>query len=304
MNGRQVTTKITSRGGRRGTAAGLIALMCLLAAPGAADAQSLFERPMADTPASQPAAASPAQPESGGNPGSGGGGGTTQNPGQQAHPAPAAAPGPTAPPATSTDVRGQDDPDAAARRAAMVLDGYSLMVVVPPKPRTFQKHDLIEIIINEVSSQKFEQNLKTDKKLDVGASLKKFPSLRNLLELQLRNGDSQSTADLDVGSNNKFKGDGSLERKDNFTARIAAEIIDVKPNGNLVLEARKAIESNGEASTMVLSGVCRGQDITKSNTIQSSQVANLTLKVEGDGDVKDAGSKGILTRVLDTLFNF
>ncbi|HPO94367.1 MAG TPA: flagellar basal body L-ring protein FlgH, partial [Phycisphaerales bacterium] len=95
-----------------------------------------------------------------------------------------------------------------------------------------------------------------------------------------------------------------LERKDNFTARIAAEIIDVKPNGNLVLEARKAIESNGEVSTMVLSGVCRGQDITKSNTIQSSQVANLTLKVEGDGDVKDAGSKGILTRVLDTLFNF
>lgn len=186
----------------------------------------------------------------------------------------------------------------------MALDGYSLMVVVPPKPRTYQKHDLIEIIINENTSQKFEQNLTTDKKYDIKASLKKFPSLQSLLEGQIRNGDSQATADLDVGSDSKYEGDGEFERKDRFTARIAAEVVDVKPNGNLVLEARKHIDSNGETTLMVLSGVCRGEDVTRSNTIQSSQLANLTLKTENDGDVKDAARKGWIPRVLEAMFNF
>lgn len=274
--------------------------------------QSLFDRPVGMPPsAPSPAATTPdpAQP-------------ADQHPssapaGEPGQPAPANSPAPAAPSAFpgqgvpgaapmpgATSERGEDEATATARRAAMALDGYSLMVVVPPKPRTFQKHDLIEIIINENTDQKFEQNLKTDKKYDIKASLKKFPSLQSLLEGQIRNGDSQATADLDVGSNSKHEGDGEYERKDKFTARIAAEVVDVKPNGNLVLEARKSIDSNRESTLMVLSGVCRGQDITRSNTIQSSQLANLTLKTENDGDVKDAARKGLIPRVLETLFNF
>lgn len=189
-------------------------------------------------------------------------------------------------------------PDAAA------LAGVSMFAVTPPPPKTFAKNDLIEIVINESSLQKHEQSLDTTKDYSIEAELARFPSLRNLLELQLRNGDSQATANLDVSSKNTFKGDGQYERKDRFTARITATVLEVKPNGTLVLEAKKAFTSNDEETTLVLSGVCRPDDITTQNTIQSSQLANLSMTVRNSGEVKNASEKGFIPKVLDTIFNF
>jgi flagellar L-ring protein precursor FlgH len=205
-----------------------------------------------------------------------------------AAPAPQAAPGSfSLPPAT----------DAALR-------GVSLFMVTPPPPRTYQKNDIVEIIINETSSQKSEQTLDTKKDYSTKAELTRFPSLRHLLEAQLRDGDSNPIAGVEASSNNKFKGDGEYERKDRFTARIAAVVIEVKPNGTLLLEARKQVNSNKEETTLVLSGLCRPADITEQNTIQSSQLANMALTVKNEGDVKQTASKGLIPQVLDTIFNF
>lgn len=274
----------------------LTAVAAILSVVGSAQAQSLFERsPGRQTPQRSTAPSSnPAEPGAGGDarPGEPGGHGGTPPP---ATPMPDPGPAP---------VRQEDDPNAPARAAAAQLEGYSLMVVVPPKPRTFQKHDLIEIIINENSSQKIEQSLDTNKKYDIKAALTQFPSLEELLKFRIKNGIGVP-AELAVRSDSKYTGDGESERKDRFTARIAAEVIDVKPNGNLVLEARKTIEgSGGDKTYMVLGGVCRGADITTANTIQSSQIANMVLKIEGEGDVKDAARKGLIPRVLETIFNF
>lgn len=275
-------------------AAAVSAVAC---AAGSASAQSLFDRPANGAPPSPSAPASaPAQDgqkKDGGKDGEG----QTAPAQQQTLPTANAE-------ASSAAARGQEDPHAAARQAAGALAGYSLMVVVPPKPKVYAKHDLIEIIINENSSQTAEQNLKTDKKYDNSAAVTDFPSLRNLLEMQLRNGDSH--ADLKVGMNSKAKFDAKSDyaRKDKISDRITAEVVDVKPNGNLVLEARRSRDSNGQTSTIVMSGVCRSLDITQSNTIQSSQLADLTLRVENSGEVNDGSEKGIITKVMDTLFNF
>ena len=122
--------------------------------------------------------------------------------------------------------------------------------------------------------------------------------------MQLRNGDSENEVKLGINSKAKFDAKSEYERKDRIQDRITAEVVDVKPNGNLVLEARRSRDSNGQTSTIVMSGICRGADITQSNTIQSSQLADLTLRVENTGEVDDGASKGIITKVLDTLFNF
>ena len=187
---------------------------------------------------------------------------------------------------------------------AAALANVSLFAVTPPPPKTFAKNDLIEIVINETSMQKHEQKLDTKKDYSTDAELSKFPSLRNLIELQLRNGDSQAKANLGVKSKNQFKGDGQYERSDRFTARITATVLEVKPNGTLVLEAKKAFTSNEEETVMVMSGVCRPEDITVQNTIQSTQLANLSLTVRNSGDVKDASKKGFIPQVLDAVFNF
>ncbi|MBC7835631.1 MAG: flagellar basal body L-ring protein FlgH [Phycisphaerales bacterium] len=203
------------------------------------------------------------------------------------------------PPATSpTSIPSAPDPGRITVRQV------SMYAVTPPPPRQFEKHDLVQVIVNQQSIQKYEQTLDTDKKYDLRAELSKFPSLRHLLEAQLETGDSNPIVEAEVGASNKFKGDGSLERKDRFTTRISGEVLEVKPNGNLVIECKMTSDSNGETTTLLLAGVCRPTDITDANTVQSNQLSDLVIKSHNTGDVKDAAKKGFIPQVLDTIFNF
>lgn len=228
---------------------------------------------------------------------------------QQMPAAPATQPAPASPsgqPAQPASTPGGASPSTGAHASGHVsLESVSLFAVTPPPPRQWAKHDLVEIIINETSTQKLEQTMDTKKSFDLQAELKRFPSLRHLLEAQLREGDSTGLpVGVDAGAGSNFKGEGEFERKDRLTTRIAATVIEVKPNGTLVLEARRFSQTDGETKSMVLSGVCRAEDITKSNTIQSTQLANFVMKIEHEGEVKKAGEKGLIPRVLDAIFNF
>lgn len=195
------------------------------------------------------------------------------------------------------DAKGEADPGAYLR-------GSSLMFIEPPKPREFAIHDLVTIIVEETTKSEASQTLETEKSYDIGAAMEAFPSMRHLLELQVQNGDTQRTADLDVNFDSKYKGDGDYERTDRFVARITATVIDVKPNGTVVLEARKRIDKDGEIQTIILSGTCRRDDVTTQNTVLSSQLAGLTVSMSTEGQVTKAGKKGLIPRALEGLFNF
>jgi flagellar L-ring protein FlgH len=122
--------------------------------------------------------------------------------------------------------------------------------------------------------------------------------------MQLRQGNLSNVKLFGANYNRKFDGNGKFERSDKFTMKIEAEVIDVKPNGVLVLEARKMLDKNGETQSVVLSGSCRGEDVTQNNTVFSSQLANLTVISKNTGQVNEAGKKGILSQVIDTIFAF
>lgn len=195
------------------------------------------------------------------------------------------------------DAKGEMDPGAHLR-------GTSLLYIEPPKPAEFAVHDLVTIIVEETTRSEASQTLETNKTYDINAAMEQFPSLRHLLELQVQNGDTQRTADLGVNFDSDFKGEGDYERTDRFVARITAEVIDVKPNGTVVVEARKRIDKDGEIQTIILSGTCRREDVTTQNTVLSSQLADLTVSMKTEGQVTKAGKKGIIPRALEGLFNF
>jgi flagellar L-ring protein precursor FlgH len=208
-------------------------------------------------------------------------------------------------PAASAQSIYQRAPAAAEGAApASGLAAWSMIVVEPPQPRRFAVHDLVTILIDESVTHKSEQKTETEKDVDVAGRVDAVLDPMELLEARLRAG-LDTPVDLLKGRyKNEFSGEGKVERKDRFQARIQAAVIDVKPNGTLVLEAVKRKRIDDDAQTMVLSGVCRGEDVTSDNTILSSQLADLTLVVTNQGALKDAASKGIITRIIDTLFAF
>lgn len=196
------------------------------------------------------------------------------------------------------DESGSADPDAPLRE-------MSLLYIEAPKPKTFKQHDQVTIIIDENSSQSAKQTLDTKKDYSLAAALNEFPSLAALLDGQLvQGGTTGGIAQVDVTDKQNFKGEGTYNRTDKFTAKITATVLDVKPNGILVLEARKTIQKDDETTTITLTGRCRSEDITTSNTVLSSQLAELAIVSHNDGEVKDAGSKGWIPRILEAIFNF
>ncbi len=224
-------------------------------------------------------------------------------------PGPATLPGPggqVVPLASPGAVTG--DQPAPKVNPVAELEGVSLYAIQPSSARQFRPHDLITIIVNQ--SSKMEHNQKDDfkKTYTNQADLAAFPDLAKFLEFRLESGrlggQDGGLPSLDLTAKNNFKGDSKLGREDRITARITAEVIEVKPNGNLLIEARSTQITDREEQTMILSGLCRGEDVSLQNTVQSTQLSNLHLETQHKGDVKDTATKGLIPRILETLFNF
>jgi len=201
----------------------------------------------------------------------------------------------------------QEELDASpdASEPAILLDEASMYFISAPETRTIKKHDIITIIIDENSSQISSQKLETINKSKTNASVDAMIDLFQLLELRVRQGDTPAgTTLVDFDAKRKYTGEGDYERKDRFSARIAATVLEVKPNGTIVLQAVKRIAKDKEISILTLAGFARDEDVTAQNTILSSQLANLDITLENEGDLKKAAEKGLITRVLDTVFAF
>ncbi|GJM17897.1 MAG: flagellar L-ring protein FlgH [Phycisphaeraceae bacterium] len=207
---------------------------------------------------------------------------------------PACAQGLYAPVAETAENRGQP----------LRLEQVSVLYVEPPEPRVIQKHDLITIVIDESSTASSSQELETSKSYDTSASVNAVVDPWHLLEARLRQGDLTGVDLIAAEADRDYSGEGDYQRRDRFSARITATVLEVKPNGTLLLEARKHIERDEEISDLVLSGYVRQDDVTRQNTVLSSQMASLRIELQNEGEVRQAAQKGLLTQILDTIFAF
>jgi flagellar L-ring protein precursor FlgH len=98
-----------------------------------------------------------------------------------------------------------------------------------------------------------------------------------------------------------FSGSGEVERSDRLMATMAAQIIDVLPNGDFVIAGRQDIDVNGEARTVDVRGQIRPVDISPDNTVPSSRLANAQINYDGKGYVSRSGKPGIINRIFSFL---
>lgn len=199
--------------------------------------------------------------------------------------------------------------DAAhvSHRLSPAIASVSFSAVHVPEPRTFSRHDLVTIIIRESTETNLRASLGTERDVSVDGEITDLPrfQLHELLNLQLRpNEFGAGNPAVGIGFNNEFDGAGNYGRRESITGRITGEIIDIKPNGMLVIEARKQIVTDDEALELVLTGMCRPEDVTIDNTVLSTKLHNLHLDKQHDGELRRSTRKGWLTRIIETVFNF
>lgn len=198
------------------------------------------------------------------------------------------------------------DAELAVHDPAASIHALSLYTIPITVPRTWQQHDLVEIVVRESSSVSSSQEISTEKSYDLNASVANFPQLtvNDLINGVLKASENRMPPKADVASSKNFEGEAEVAREDSFTARVMAEVIDILPNGNLVLEARTSIRMDKETATILLGGVCDPKTISPAGQIFSSQLFDLRLTKLHEGELKKATEKGLFSRVLDTMFAF
>ena len=144
------------------------------------------------------------------------------------------------------------------------MQSASLFAVPEQKPRTIKKHDLVTVIINEEASVASDAKASTDRDTQLNATLSSYLQINptNLKNFSFTGVQPTIPPGFVGDLQRNFKGDGQDDRTDSFTTRLSAEVVDVKPNGTLVLEAKRNIEVNTEIQHYLLSGICRAEDVT------------------------------------------
>jgi len=184
------------------------------------------------------------------------------------------------------------------------LSNVSYFSVPEPEPRVIKKHDQVTIIIREESEFNSEGTTETKKDAAIDARITEFLKL-DLKEFQLKGGGiSEVPPSIVAEGTREFTGEGTVDREDSFTARITARVIDVKPNGTLVLEGRKQITMDDEYQRFLVTGIARAEDVSADNTILSTNLADFNLRKTHKGNVRNATKKGFIPKLLDVINPF
>jgi flagellar L-ring protein precursor FlgH len=101
--------------------------------------------------------------------------------------------------------------------------------------------------------------------------------------------------------NDDYSGKGATDRAGKVTATLSVSVVAVDPNGDLEISGEQLITVNGERQQIRLDGRVRAQDISATNTVLSSRVADVRLVFIGDGKIAQHQEPGALARVLGWL---
>jgi flagellar L-ring protein precursor FlgH len=166
--------------------------------------------------------------------------------------------------------------------------------------RALHANDLVVINIEEVANASRSADTTLDRSSSSAAKIDAFLGLLKKLKL------SSTDSGLNIGgtSASSFKGQGSSDRSESFTATVPAQVVQVLPNGNLFVEGHRAILVNAEEHHFYISGVVRPIDIDQQNSVKSSVVADAQIEFTGRGDLTENQRQGWLSRYLGWMWPF
>ncbi|MDO4905170.1 MAG: flagellar basal body L-ring protein FlgH [Lautropia sp.] len=153
--------------------------------------------------------------------------------------------------------------------------------------RASQPGDMLTILIEERMVAKQASNSSVDRK---GSGSAKFGAL------PFTGARTLGKLGLDASSSNSFEGKGASNNENQFSGTITVTVVEVLPNGNLVVSGDKQLGVNQGVETLKFAGVVDPSTILPGNTVSSTQVADARMQVRGHGDIDKAQTTGWLTR--------
>ncbi len=145
----------------------------------------------------------------------------------------------------------------------------------------------VQIIEKVSATQKSTSSI--DKAGGVSAGITALPGIA-------LNSFSAGRTSVGMNSSNTFAGKGSTENSNDFSGTITATVIDVLPNGHLIISGEKQIGVNHNVDVLRFSGQVDPRAIQTGNSVASAQIANVRIEQRGRGQQADAQGIGWLGR--------
>lgn len=159
--------------------------------------------------------------------------------------------------------------------------------------------DSVTVNIVERVSAGQSSDSKVGRSNDMNAGISNFPLIKGSLGKALT--DSLS---MGVENKNDFKGSGATTSSNFFTGSIATTVVDVMPNGHLVIAGEKQIGVNHNVDVLRFTGTVDPRSLRPGSTIASTQVANLRVESRSLGQAGEAQSIGWLSRFFLNVMPF
>lgn len=148
--------------------------------------------------------------------------------------------------------------------------------------------DIITVVLQERTSSKKSSNIGVKKDNEVsqnaGTVFGVTPGLGNM------------GLGMDVTGEREFKGEADTDQSNQLTGNITVTVVEVYPNGTLSIRGEKWMTLNRGDEYIRVSGLVRPDDVTPSNTVMSTKIANAHITYSGEGEFADSNQMGWLTQ--------
>ena len=172
--------------------------------------------------------------------------------------------------------------------------------------------DILTITLNESLSASKSTTNTTSKQDTFGVTLPPLfsngsatRSVSNFAKKKLGVGDGGTdSADLTAGANQSFAGAGTAAQSNTLSGSMTVTVVRVYPNGNLEIKGQKKLVLNDGNEYLRLSGIVRPEDISASNTISSSNIADAKITYTNSGVYADSTKPGWLSKLFRQVTPF
>lgn len=154
--------------------------------------------------------------------------------------------------------------------------------------------DILTVTIQEIHSVKNEDKVERRNDTTLAARLEAYSLSDRTLQ-------SNTLPKIDIRKESDFNGESKQNSGSDVRASIAVVVVDVQPNGNLVIAGTRTVNVNDETRTLKVSGLVRPLDVSPTNTVTSSQVADARISIAGEGGGTRQVTRGPVGQMFDTL---
>ncbi|MCC7061332.1 MAG: flagellar basal body L-ring protein FlgH [Planctomycetes bacterium] len=181
---------------------------------------------------------------------------------------------------------------SAAAQNPYVRAGANIGVLADLRARNIG--DILTVTIQEQHSVKNEEKVQRSNDTSLAARVEAFTlSEKTFL--------SNTLPKVDIRKESDFNGEAKQNSGSEVRASIAVVVIDVQPNGNLVIAGTRSVTVNDETRTLRISGLVRPLDVTPNNPVGSAQVADARISISGEGANTRQVTRGPIGQLFDTL---